>query len=81
MYMFKPYIDALVFLPLMMANMLAETRLYMVKPYIDALVFLPLMANMLAETRLYMVKPYIDALVFFTTDDGQHVGRNASVYG
>jgi hypothetical protein len=24
-----------------------------------------------------MVQPYIDALVFFTTDDGQHVGRNA----
>jgi hypothetical protein len=23
------------------------------------------------------VEPYIDILVFFTTDDGQHVGRNA----
>jgi hypothetical protein len=23
------------------------------------------------------VETYIDVLVFFTTDDGQHVGRNA----
>jgi hypothetical protein len=27
--------------------------------------------------KSHIVEPYIDVLVFFTTDDGQHVGRNA----
>jgi hypothetical protein len=29
------------------------------------------------KTVVVVVEPYIDVLVLFTTDDGQHVGRNA----